>query len=311
MSLFNIPSSLVENQLVRLDQYNVIEIKGEDSREFLHNQFTNDLKNLPEYSSSLGAWCSPKGRVLYTFRIWRKDNIFTIVLPSVQTESFLQKLKMYILRADVTIDLATEKFVYGLSGKKADQALSQILQTPENDNTFLINDGTVVIKIPSEIPRFMIISSDDNFKLGSLSASSDHNHWRLLDIIAHIPEILPDTTDMFLPQMLDLERLGGLSFQKGCYPGQEIVARVKYRGEVKKQLYQAFTNAHTSIEIKPGTALVSSDGATDTLVGNIVNAVPIDNDGWVMLAVNNIKSVQEDEIKLQYAKEYSLQFQND
>jgi len=297
--VIKLPHSVEETNLIKLDQYDLIEIKGKDAREFLNNQFTNDLKTLSDNESSLGAWCSIKGRVLYTFRIWFENETFWLLLPTVQTESFLKKLKMFVFRSDVTIDQVNNKIIYGLSGKDADQVLKNI---PDSDNVFIRNDEDLVIKIPAPIPRYLIISEKDDLETGS------ENNWKQLDTLAGIPEILPETADMFLPQMLDLENLGGLSFQKGCYPGQEIVARVKYRGELKKQLYLASANTDESIQIKPGSALIGSD---DTLIGHIVTAVTIIKHDWVLLAVINIKSAQEGEIKLQENNKVSLQIQDD
>ena len=299
-----------EPLLIKLDQYDLIEIKGTDAREFLNNQFTNDLKALPENLSSLGAWCSIKGRVLYTFRIWYENGTFQLILPSVQTESFLKKLKMFIFRSDVTLELATDKFIYGLYGRDANQFLGSAL---ENDNSFEKVDGNVVIRIKTPESRYLIITDNNKLELGTLSAQDEHeNHWKLLDIMAGIVEILPETADMFLPQMLDLENLGGLSFQKGCYPGQEIVARVKYRGELKKQLYKA--RMTTNSEIKPGTSLSileNDSGSSNTLVGNIVNAASLEENTWAILAVINIAAAINSDISLQEDKETKLQLQID
>ena len=286
-----------ETNLIKLDQYDLIEIKGKDAREFLNNQFTNDLKSLSENESSLGAWCSIKGRVLYTFRIWCENESFSLLLPSVQTESFLKKLRMFILRSDVTIDQNQDKFVYGLSGNKTDQLPENI---PENNHSLINSDNDLVIGIPAPIPRFIIISDHEKNEHGST------DNWRLLDILAGIPEVLPKTADMFLPQMLDLENLGGLSFQKGCYPGQEIVARVKYRGELKKQLYKARTK--TSNRIEAGAALViTNDG--QTLAGHIVSAALLDENNWAVLAAINISAAMNDKISLKEDNSAILQLE--
>ncbi len=285
-----------ETQLNKLDQYVLIEIKGKDAREFLNNQFTNDLKTLAENESSLGAWCSIKGRVLYTFRIWFENETFWLLLPSIQTESFLKKLKMFIFRSDVTIDQNHDKYVYGLSGKDAEKLLETI---PESDNAFVKNEDDLVIKTPAPIPRFIIISNHEKTETGS-------NNWSLLDIMAGIPEILPETADQFLPQMLDLENLGGLSFQKGCYPGQEIVARVKYRGELKQQLYTA--RVETNLQLEAGSILVTANDI-QTLAGHVVNAVQLEDNNWILLAVINIASTLNNKIQLKEDSSAILQLQ--
>lgn len=290
-----LPDIFKEPHLIKLDQYDLIEIEGKDAREFLNNQFTNDLKTLADNISSLGSWCSIKGRVLYTFRIWCVNETFQLILPTVQTKTFLKKLQMYVLRADVRIRESSEKFIYGLYGKKSDRLFSDF---PDNDKSIAKVEDNLVINIPAPIPRFLIISGNNNLEIDTLSieSSKENNHWNLLDIMAGVPEILPDTADMFLPQMLNLEQLGGLSFQKGCYPGQEIVARVKYRGELKKQLYKATVSANSPI--KPGSPLITSedDSEAETVIGQVVNAVQLEENQWMLLAVINISVVTHSNI---------------
>ena len=297
--MIKLPHSVEETNLIKLDQYDLIEIKGNDAREFLNNQFTNDLKTLSDNESSLGAWCSIKGRVLYTFRIWFENETFWLLLPTVQTESFLKKLKMFVFRSDVTIDQVNNKIIYGLSGKDADQFLKNI---PESDNVVIRNDEDLVIKIPAPIPRYLIISKKYDLE------TRTENNWKLLDIIAGIPEILPETADMFLPQMLDLENLGGLSFQKGCYPGQEIVARVKYRGELKQQLYKAHIKTNNRIET--GAVLVTASDE-QVLAGHVVNAVQFDENSWALLAVINIAAAKNDKVCLKEENSATLQLEVD
>ncbi|MFK8067060.1 MAG: folate-binding protein YgfZ [Gammaproteobacteria bacterium] len=286
--------------LLKLDQYDLIEISGGDALEFLHNQFTNDLKKLPQNSFGLAAWCSIKGRVIYSFRIWRRENVFYLILLKSQTETFVKKLRMFILRSDVTVNILENKFVYGLYGNNSDQLISN---SNELNHVSEINDQ-IMIKLAAQTSRYLIITEDNNLELYGLSIQADQkpflNQWNLLGIEEGLPEITPETADMFLPQMLDFERLGGLSFQKGCYPGQEIVARVKYRGELKKQLYRAEITSEN--EISEGMSLVLADDGVDKLVGHIVNYALTDPKVWAALVVININTSESSEIKLQSDK---------
>lgn len=290
-------TSVEETRLTNLDNYSVIHITGNDSLEFLSNQFTNDLKSLKENFSSLGAWCSVKGRVLYLFRIWRQGgdegDDFFLMLPRAHTESFLKRLRMFILRADVKAELADDFHIFGLSGKEADGVLGS---HPDQDNEVRLNSADSIIKLPAPVPRYLVITKDASFKAGAVETSSDKNTWQLLDIMAGIAEIWPDTSDKFLPQMLNLETLGGLSFQKGCYPGQEIVARVKYRGELKKQLYQATVN--TDQDILPGASLLAVDSDSDNSVGLVVSSASLSKGSKALLAVIDIKMANVKSIRL-------------
>lgn len=278
---------------VDLQHYAVIEIKGADALEFLSSQFTNDLKKLRQNFSSLATWCSIKGRVLYSFRIWRDQDSFILILPSVHTDSFLKRLKMYILRSQVTQELLSDARVFGLICK---ENTAPITEYPQNDNEYVKHEHRTLIKLPAPVPRYLIITTTDKTKTGTQEISTDLNQWQHLDIMAGIPEILPETSDKFLPQMLNMEHLGGLSFQKGCYPGQEIVARVKYRGELKKQLYKAVIS--TTCKVVPGMTLVSEQNNLETGVGTVVNAASFGVDRFLLLVVMTISCINDSDIKL-------------
>lgn len=282
------------SNLIKLDQYDLIAVNGEDALDFLHNQFTNDLKKLAKNTCSIAAWCSVKGRVLYSFRIWRTDEGFNLLLSADQTESFLKKLRMFIFRSKVSIEVLEEQFVYGLYGDNSEAALS--IETSLDENQALIDSELTIIKLPARTSRYLLISSDNEQQTSlTVDQTSSASDWHCFDIEAEIIEIHPETSDLFLPQMLNLEKLGGLSFQKGCYPGQEIVARVKYRGELKKQLYRAEINSAETVS--EGTAIVIGEG--QQLSGHVVNCIKSDVSGhWVALVVINIKDADSAELRL-------------
>lgn len=282
------PSALFD-----LQHYAVIEIKGADALEFLSSQFTNDLKKLRQNFSSLATWCSIKGRVLYSFRIWRDQNSFILILPSVHTESFLKRLKMYILRAKVDPELLSDSCVSGLICK---ENIAPNPDYPQYDNEYVKLEDRTFIKLPAPVSRYLIITTAKKSQTGTHESTTDLNQWQRLDIMAGIPEILPETSDKFLPQMLNMEHLGGLSFQKGCYPGQEIVARVKYRGELKKQLYKAVIT--TTCKVVPGMTLVSDLNDQETSVGTIINVANFGNDRFLILVVMTISCINNPDIIL-------------
>lgn len=287
--------STVDEPLPFIDlcHYAVIEVKGADALEFLTSQFTNDLKKLQQNYSNLATWCSIKGRVLYSLRIWRDQDKFILILPTVHTDSFLKRMKMYILRSQVTLEQLTDARVFGLICK---ENTGPIPEYPQNDNEYLKLDDRTVIKLPAPVPRYLIITSADKVQTETDKITTNLNQWQRLDIMAGIPEILPETSDKFLPQMLNMEQLGGLSFQKGCYPGQEIVARVRYRGELKKQLYKAVIA--TSCKVVPGMTLISGQNDLETGVGTIVNAVSFGVNRYLLLVVMTISCINNSEIRL-------------
>lgn len=282
--------------LIKLEQYTLISVTGDDALDFLHNQFTNDLKKLANNTSSLSTWCSVKGRVLYSFRIWRTSDGFIIQLPSTQTDTFIKKLQMFVFRSKVTIQVLVDPQLFGLFGNGVEEYLS--LTSSLTDNQLSVEDNLTVIKIPASTPRYLLITSDESdIKSLGIEQTNNMDEWQALDIEAGLVDIQPETADLFLPQMLNLEALGGLSFQKGCYPGQEIVARVKYRGELKKQLYRA--EITTSTGVTTASHIVTTDNNQSKLVGHIVNVISSKTaDTFIALVVINISDANEKNLTL-------------
>ena len=197
-----------------------IKVEGADAAGFLHGQFTTDVTGLASGRAGLSAWCDPKGRVIATFILARQDGAFLLLAPDDIKETFINRLKMYVLRANLVITDAGEEDV---------PQLPRLPGTDEDlSETALIRQG--------------------------------------------IPLLHPDTSGRFLPQELNLDRLDAVSFTKGCYPGQEIVARLRYRGEVKRRLCHATTDNNTLLQ--PGSALAPE--GEERNIGTVVNSAITD-----------------------------------
>lgn len=277
--------------IVRLANYTLIKIGGEEAQTFLSNQFTNNLNSLKAGYSSLSTWCSPKGRVLYSFRMWQDDGVFYILLAG-DSDAFIKRLRMFVLRAKVTVDVVPDTQFFGLVCNNCKDRFAEL---PATDNAFIHTAGHTIIKVPGSVKRFLIVT-DTTVDFDFTDDASAKELWTRHDIMAGIPEISSETTEQFLPQMLDMEHLGGLSFQKGCYPGQEIVARVKYRGELKKSLYKAVIQ--TNQPVLPGMDLQVSIDKQISTAGTVVNAAEFGHHRYLVLAVMNIASVQNKHIRL-------------
>lgn len=262
----------------------LLHVSGTDTVAFLHAQLTCDVENLADGAGSTAAWCNPKGRVISTFLIYRLDNEFFLLLPSVLKDSVVKRLNMFVLRADVRINDFTEG-----------RSLLGVRDQSENSNTFSItrlNERLHLFMPDSDCERCLIIDGNERLQkvwtqLAETFRPVDSRCWLLLDIKAGIPWLNNDTTEQFLPQELNLEESGGLSFSKGCYPGQEVVARVHYRGQVKRRLYHAATESNAGIN--PGMKIRDEN---DKSVGMVASVTATSDSGGKLLAVIDTDSAQ-------------------
>lgn len=213
----------------------VLEINGEDARDFLHGQLTSDISQLVEGQTSWSAWCNAQGRVIATFIITQTAGHYYLILPIDMIETVCRRLKMFVLRSKVKVDDISER--YGCLGIKIDQS--------EFDLHELLNwDFSIVhAAVPNDPTRAIWITARNEMPtlFAGLGAHgipiTDDLQWSLQDIESGMPWIHLQTSEQFLPQELNLEPLGGLSYSKGCYPGQEIIARLHFRGRQKRRLF--------------------------------------------------------------------------
>ena len=251
-----------------------IRIDGADATGFLHGQFTTDVAGLASGQAGLSAWCDPKGRVIATFVLARLDETFWLLLPKALKEAFIKRLKMFVLRADVHIvdTSSTQPLQYftGLLMKDA-QSLLPGLATISSQSALRHNDYTL-ITYPADIAIILA----DRRKTSLLRRAHEtyfiDQEVRFLEkafIRCGIAWLDAETSGRFLPQELNLDELDAVSFTKGCYPGQEIIARLRYRGAVKRRLCHATTDNKTHLE--PGSALVA--GGAERNIGAVVNSV--------------------------------------
>ncbi len=285
-----------------LSHYGLIAAEGEEVRDFLQNQFSNDMRLVSDSESQISAYCSPKGRMLAAFRVFQQGETFYLHLPRSILEPTLKRLRMFILRSKVTLEDASDKMVnIGFAGPQAQRGLEQILENvPTTPNAVVENNGLIVIRLPDPLPRFEIYGEPDPViglwrRLARQATPVGAGCWRWLDIQAGIPEIVPETVEAFVPQMVNLEALDGISYKKGCYPGQEVVARMHYLGKLKRRMYRAHVDTDTIPA--PGDNLYSPT-ETDQSVGKVVEAQPNPNGGIDMLAVIQIATADSGDVRL-------------
>ena len=280
------------NVLADLSDLALIRARGDDALNFLNGQLSNDIKALDPAHSQLASWCSPKGRMLAIFRIFRRGSDYLLQLPAVLKENILKRLRMFVLRAKVTLESTEAELVsIGLSGPDAEIIMREATGfAPGGENLCETRNEISIVSLPGPHPRFQIIApASVAIKLWEdLKAKATPVGppvWAWLDIMAGIPTVLPQTSEAFVPQMANLELVGGVHFKKGCYPGQEIVARMQYLGKLKQRMYRA----HSTDVAHAGDAIYAPDFPGQS-AGTVVDAQPAPQGGQDLLIVVQISS---------------------
>jgi folate-binding protein YgfZ len=271
----------------------VLDFSGEDATSFLQGQVTCDVNSLAIESSTCGGYCSATGRLLADFLLWRTPTGYRMVLARSIAGNTRDRLTRFVLRAKVNIlDRSDEVVVLGAAGQAADAALGAVFgDIPRQDQRVQQDEfGGSLIALPAA--RFLIVAAPIDalrIQAGLTGALRPVGApcWEWLDIRNGFPWITERTKDQFVPQMANLELLGGVSFQKGCYPGQEIVARTQYRGKLKRRTFLA----HVEARMGPvaGDELFCDDLPGQSC-GMVVNAQRSPSGGYDLLAVVPLES---------------------
>jgi folate-binding protein YgfZ len=278
-----------EDVIADLSQRGLIAVAGADAAKFLQGQFTNDIDLVDAGHSQLSGYCSPKGRLLALLRVFRRGDAYYLQLPHALLEPTLARLKKYVLMSKVVMRDAGDELVgLGLAGPRSEEILAQLTgHIPHAADEVSQSGELTVLRLPGTPPRFALYGPVEAAEpawrtLTACAAPVGAAAWDRLDILAGIPEVYPGTVEEFIPQTVNLELLGGINFKKGCYTGQEIIARLHYRGTVKRRLYLGHTGA--GIPPAPGTVLHVA-GGDGQAVGHIAAAVPDPAGGCDLLAV--------------------------
>lgn len=268
-----------------LTHLGLIEVSGSDAQGFLHNQLTSDVKHLPPTAAQHSAWCSAKGRMLASFLLFRAAHGYRLQLSGDLLPTIHKRLQMFVLHSKVALaDHSDDCVLLGLAGRQSPAAIAATgLPTPgEALTTQAFADG-VVICLAAERYEIVVDAAAAPTLWAQLAARArpvGTPVWQWLDIRAGIPLITQRTSEEFVPQMANFEQLGGVSFHKGCYPGQEVIARTQYLGKVKRHLYRV----HAAGLVDTGQAIYSTDNP-DRPCGMIASAAPAPAGGYDALAV--------------------------
>lgn len=201
--------------MTALEYLTAIRFDGADAGEFLHNQLSSDVLALSEGESVFACYCEPKGRVLALMLVCRVDEGYYIIMSRALAAKVAARLKMYVMRSKVNIDVLDESTVASL---------------PDADGAAPVSDTGITVPVPGSGDSLRILGSGKAVDTDTFSS----NEWKALELEQGICWLGPETSAQFLPQMLGFDELGAVNFRKGCYPGQEIVARTRYLGKVKR-----------------------------------------------------------------------------
>ncbi len=282
----------------------LIACSGADAQTFLHGQLSNDVKQLAPERSEYAAYNSAKGRMLANFLLWREGEVYYLELARSLLSAVQKRLGMFVLRAKVRLEDASEaRPILGLAGKAAADALREWFPVLPQAAHQLVHDpvhGTL-IALPGQ--RFQLIAKPESAekfwrKLAAALTPVGTPCWEWLEIRNGIPLITPATQEQFVPQMANMELIGAVNFQKGCYPGQEIVARTQYLGQLKRRMVLAHVDSETPLQA--GDALFSSE-LEGQASGMVVNAQPAPDGGYDVLAVVQTTTIAHAELHFKSA----------
>ncbi len=288
------------NILCDLSHLGLLEISGADAVTFLQGQVTNDVKLLVGNNAHYSAYCNPKGRILALFLAFSHHDHLHLQCNRELLEPIMKRLKMYVMRSKVEIkDVSDSIIKFGINGPEAAQILApSFAKIPTQDYELASLDNSAILKLPSfnDDARFEIFTDATNAPLiwNALKASCqvvEKPHWDWLEIQAGIPDIALKTQEQFVPQMLNLDLLNAINFKKGCYTGQEIVARTHYLGSVKRRTY--LTEIDTKQMPQAGDKVLDS---AQNEVGQIVRVAANTSNGFDALVEMRIDAQQTGQI---------------
>lgn len=272
---------------VRLADWGVIRAAGNDAASFLHGQLTQEIVRLDAGHARLAGYCSAKGRLLASFVVWRRGPAEILLACSADLlPAVLKRLKMFVLRAQCQLEDASAEWpLTGLAGEAALAALGEAAPATPWQRS-VVADGAELLRLPDAagLPRLLWAGAGAP-ALPPLAPEA----WAWLEVQSALPRIVAATAEQFVPQMVNLEVVGGVNFQKGCYPGQEIVARSQYRGTLKRRAFLFDSDAPAA----PGQELFAADDPGQP-AGLVVAAAPApDGSGWAVFAETKIASLAD------------------
>ena len=291
---------------IPLPHLGLIHATGTDAADFLNNMLSNDLRGLTAEAVQWTSFNTAQGRMLANFLLWRVEEGFGFALSADITPNLLKKLSSYILRAKVKLaPPEPERALIGLTGPAASACLARAaLPVLEDDMRLTAAAGVRLIRINAglfviELPASGAASIFESLCAAGAKAGGTAD-WRLATIRAGLPFVTAATQGAFIPQMLNFELIGGVSFTKGCYPGQEIVARTQHLGKVKRRTFRLALSGVPATGMPIGTALYApaSGEQAGEQAGVIVDFAPLPEGGEALAVLQIIHAQPGEELRI-------------
>ena len=260
----------------------LLKVSGADAESFLQNQLTNDIRKVTETNHQESAWCSPKGRIIANFHIFKRNDDFYLALSSDLIKHVMKKLRMYVMMSKVEIEDVSDSVIhFTFAATQADRLMQDLLgieiasdaETIQH-NTITLLRSTILSNATDSLSRFDIFADDIDSAKTLWSQCKQHAApvsgvgIRYLNIISARPEITAASSEAWIPQMVNYIHINGVDFKKGCYPGQEVVARLNYLGKTKRRMYRLQIDTDQLPEVG---AVIKSE--KDAEAGKILSAV--------------------------------------
>jgi folate-binding protein YgfZ len=241
---YSLQSRAVEEASVisPLSAFSLIRVNGDDALVFLQGQLSSDVRELDGTNAQYSGYSTAKGRLMASFLLWKQGDDYYLLLSSDIAEAMVKRLSMFIMRSKVKMALSQDLVLLGANGAQAEAWLAGALPTLPADSLHVTaaEDGSMAVRLPGGALLLALAAAE------SLAARLGHapeqllavgpEAWSLLDMNAGIAWVSGSTQEMFVAQMLNMDVIGAVSFTKGCYPGQEIIARTRYLGKVKRRM---------------------------------------------------------------------------
>ena len=288
--------------VIPVTHFALLRIHGGDAKTFLQGQLTCDLDQVTSDQAQFGGYCTPKGRLLANFMLLSTPQGYLMHTPADVSAVVAERLRKFILRSDVKIERESGLRALGLVGPAAPALLRQELGTlPQRSLGMGHHERASVVRLPGN--NFLVVAASTAMAalweaLAKRAVPAGAECWNWAQIEAGVPWITAATQDQFLPQMIGLDAIGGVSFDKGCYTGQEIVARTHYLGEVKRKLRLG----HARGGVRAGDVLLRAGQPC----GTVLNAVSIPGDGSILLAVVSEQAEAQSTVQLADGKPVEL-----
>lgn len=306
-------ATLADGFVAAITGHGLIAVSGEEAASFLHKQLTNDVEHLAVNEARLAGYCTPKGRLQATFLMWRNAESIFLQLPRELQPALQKRLSMFVMRAKAKLTDASSEALLGFGGNKATAVLEQLFgSVPATPYSKIDHALGTLIRVGDAFgqPRYQWLASNADAQAAwptlaaTLSVAGDDG-WALSAIHAGVPDITLKTQEQFVPQMVNFELLGGVNFKKGCYPGQEIVARSQYLGKLKRR---------TALASIAGAQAQAGDDVFDVAdpdqpCGMVVNAAP-NGAGVDALVEMKLAALEQGNVRLGSAQGAPLRFQD-